>query len=211
MQPMRLDEYAAAVHYLSNTEVGQYAYKLVEDQADVAALLKETTDEALARQDEFDSATGMDGLKVWLQEICLRLADKYVPLRTEERLAIEEAHFLESGQPTSRGDALAGHTKFMSAVAAQHVSDNQETDFWGIATGTSAAPPAANPRPNSQSNDNHPRQGKDKPRTRLPSGGGFFKGRSQSAKSEEASRSRQQMDDLLANILAEEKRSTDDR
>jgi DNA-directed RNA polymerase specialized sigma24 family protein len=72
------NEYAAYVHYLAETELGRYAYRLVKDRADAEDVVKETVTEALRREADFDASTGIDGLKEWVLAICRSQAETYL-------------------------------------------------------------------------------------------------------------------------------------
>jgi DNA-directed RNA polymerase specialized sigma24 family protein len=197
MTPSNRNEFVAYVHYLAETELEKVAYRLVKDRADAADVVRETVDEALRREAEFDATTGTEGLKKWVLAICTSQAESYRPSPLREQIpALSSASNSRRSSydiPEEREDPLlrasrtvqlAAERKGLSRTGLGDASDENE-----FARRLSKSAPAG--KTNGQ-----------KHTTSTPAKSNAFTARTRQRQADNQDRSRQFFDDLLNNILA---------
>jgi len=193
------NEFVAYVQYLAETELGPYAYRLVKDRADADDIVKETVTEALRREDEFDSDTGIDGLKKWVLSICRNQAESYQPAVPGAKIALTmdtKRRFYPGAHES--GDPLLDATRRMLQA-----DDRKPLSYTGILSDSSDENEFA--RRLSKSAANGKSSGtslKHRANVAAPKSQAYT-ARTQQRQADTEGRSRQFFDDLLNNILAQ--------
>jgi len=198
------NEYVAYVQYLAETELGQYAYRLVKDRADADDIVKETIAEALRREDEFDAGTGIEGLKKWVMSICHRQAETYLPAAAGGiALAVEPKRKVHQGAQEMVDPLVEASRNMLRATEKRSLN---RTDLFGDAGDENEfarrlSKSAQSPKPAGSYT-------KHKGSSVAPKSQAYT-ARTQQRQADTVGRSRQFFDDLLNNILAQKEETED--
>jgi hypothetical protein len=194
------NEYVAYVHYLAETELGKCAYRLVKDRADAEDIVRETVAEAIRRESEFDAATGTEGLKKWVLDICTSQAESYRPQSLRDQIPeLRDSRRTSYDTPEDREDPLLRASRTVQRAAERKAlsrtglgPDADENEFARRLTKS-----ATGAKPVYQKHST------------VAAKSPAFAARTRQKQADTEGRSRQFFDDLLNNILASQDEDED--